>query len=149
MHRSNIKSRTRSVPDRAGKRSASRRGLTLTEFIVTLLLCLLAIAATRSAAARVALVCLGLTIVWARVYLRAPELTCNASVLIVIGVLTLSLLPIRLLDMREEARRQTARNSLRRIGQVIHALNDAGTPGPVEDRLNDHERAVAGDARSR
>ena len=96
--------------------------------------------ATTFIACWAALVILGLTVLWGLAYLRAPELTRNGTVLLIVGLLTLSVLPKRALTIRETARRQTSVNSLRRIGQVMQALQDTGRPVNVQEQLREYER---------
>ena len=131
--------------------SGSRRtGLTLFEAIFGLLACVLMLVAlqlfsltTLVSIFRAAPVILILTVLWGLAYLRAPELTKNGTVLLIIGLLTLSFLPSRALHMRETARRHTVRNNLREIGQIMQALQDTGTPGNMEDRFREHESVEA------
>ena len=125
-----------------------RSGLTLVETTLSLLACfailvalqLFGFAAMLSAFRAVALI-LTLTILWGLAYLRAPDLTRNTTALALVAILTLSLLPIRALHVREAARRQTVTNSMRVMGQVIQASQDAGPRAAHEGSLREDQRS--------
>ena len=134
-------------------RSCRRTGLTLVEVVLALLTCVLILVTlqmfgftTVVTAFRAGAVILTLTVLWGLAYLRAPDLTRNGTVLLIIGMLTLSFVPTRALHMRETARRQTAVNHLRQIGQIHQALHDTGTPGNFENHLRDYQRSEASEA---
>jgi hypothetical protein len=118
----------------------ARAGLTLFELIVTVLACTVLTIAVWwygplqvAAAIRRGMVFLAVVVVWGSVYTRAPDLTRNASVVLLLGFLALALVPGLLQNSREQARRTQCKNSLRQIGVNLHADEYARTP-PLRDR---------------
>ena len=133
-----------------------RDGLTLLETVLAMLLSVLLIAALQiyglaavMTATYAVLLVIGLTVLWALAYLRAPDLTMNASVLLMIAVITLSWVPGRLLEMRETSRRQTVVNHMRRLGQAIQGLEDTGRPDAFEQYLQQQPGAEEAEATMR
>lgn len=117
----------------------ARSGLTLLEFVVTTVVCALLVAAVAwyglatvvSTLIAGALFSCGV-VVWGLCYVRAPESTRNASALLLMAFIVGALAPCWVLQSREQARRERAADSMRRIGLMWQAEQEARGPGRGE-----------------
>ena len=109
-----------------GSRGSPVGGVTLIEVVVIPLLVLFAFTVVNwlglggvAFALRLSSVILVAMFVWSCAYVRAPEVTKYATVLLLIGSVTFSLMPCWIVHARTQARRNHSQIRLRQIGWAI------------------------------
>ncbi|REJ89600.1 MAG: hypothetical protein DWQ34_09385 [Planctomycetota bacterium] len=103
--------------DRRAGGNSRRAALTLPEALLAL--CLLAWVVVSPTTFVLSVFCLAVVVLWSLASLRAPRATFSATAILLLGFALIAPLPGRLLQSREQARQNVARDHLRKAALAV------------------------------